>query len=127
MPLPFAPLLNDILVNLPPAARTAGASIVFSTNQVTYIALDTTVTALTGGTSPTIQFTLDRLGADGVWYNVWTSTTVGSPATNSMDIGPGLTNAAGSQHAVFTTQGRFSYIFTGTPTSITFSATLLGR
>lgn len=127
MPLPFAPLLNDVLVNLPSAARTAGSNIVFSTNQVTYIALDTSVTAFTGGTGPTIQFTVDRLGADNVWYNIWTSTPVGSPATNSMDIGPGLTNAAGTQHAVFTTQGRFSWVYTGSPTSITFSATLLGR
>ncbi len=127
MPTPFAPLLNDILVNLPPAARTAGSNIIFSTNQVTYIAMDTSVTAFTGGTGPTIQFTVDRLGADGVWYNVYTSTPVGSPATASVDLGPGFTTASGVQHAVFTTQGRFSWIYTGAPTSITFSATLLGR
>lgn len=127
MPMPFAPLLNDQLVSLPLAARATGLQVILNTNQVTYIAWDTNVTAFTGGTAPTIAFTLERLGADGVWYMVYNPTPTGSPQTVSTDIGPGFPNATGTQHAVFTTQARFTVIYTGAPTSITYSASLLGR
>lgn len=127
MPMPFAPLLNDQLVSLPLAARATGLQVILNTNQVTYIAMDTNVTTFTGGTAPTIAFTLERFGADGLWYMVFNSGTVGNPATTSTDIGPGFTSGAGTQHAVFTTQARFTVIFAGAPTSITYSASLLGR
>lgn len=130
MPVPFAPLLNDIVVSLPSAARTAGGNVVFSTNQITYIALDANVTAFTGGTAPSIALTVDRLGADNVWYNVWAGTPTGSPAAYSIDIGPGFTGSSsfiGNQHAVFTLSARFVWTYSGSPTSVTFSATLMGR
>lgn len=129
MPTPFGPLLNDILVNLPSQAQTAGSNVVFSTNQVTYMALDINVTAFTGGTGPTVVFNVDRLGADGVYYNIW-NLSVGSPTTFTFDLGPGFALSAGingTQHALFTTQGRFRWSFTGAPTSVTFSASILGR
>ena len=129
MPVPFAPALNDLLVNLPSGAQTAGSNIIFSTNQVTYMALDINVTAFTGGTGPTVVFAIDRFGADGVYYNVW-SLSVGSPTTFTFDLGPGFPNSPGingTQHAVFTAQGRFRWSFTGAPTSVTFSASILGR
>jgi hypothetical protein len=129
MPTPFAPLLNDLLVNLPSEAQTAGSNVVFNTNQTTYAALDINITAFTGGTAPTVVFALDRLGADGVYYNIW-SLSVGSPISFTFDLGPGFAFAPGingTQHAVFTTQARFRWSFTGSPTSVTFAASILGR
>lgn len=131
MPLPFAPLLNDILVALPSAAyTTASGSITFSTNQVTYMALDITLTSFTGGTTPSISFFIDRLGpADGVWYNVYSSGALTGATTISMDIGPGFAAATGTTHAVFTTQGRFRWAFGGavSPTAVTYSVSAIGR
>ena len=119
------------LIALPSAAVTAGnTGTSFSTTSIQFLAVDTNVTAFTGGTSPTVQFFVDRLGADGVWYNVWSGQTVGSPAKNTFDLGPGFaTNGPpnGSQHAVFTQTARFGWTFVGAPTSITFSASVVGR
>lgn len=134
MPTPYAPLLNDVLVGLPSAAYTASNSpITFNTNQVTYIAFDFTVTSFTGGTAPSIQFFIDRQGvADGVWYNVLSTSAITSATFNTWDLGPGFTSAAGpngSIHAIFTNQGRLRWTFGGSvaPTAVTFSASIIGR
>lgn len=134
MPMPFAPLMNDALVALPSAAYVAaGSPIVFSTNQITYIAFDVTVTSFTGGTAPNIQFFIDRLGlADGLWYNIMSTATISTATFNTWDLGPGFASTSppnGSAHAVFTTQARLRWAFGGTaaPTAVTFSASVIGR
>lgn len=134
MPLAFAALMNDVLVSLPSSAyTTTGSPIVFSTNQISYLAFDVTVTSFTGGTAPTIQFFIDRLGiADGLWYNIVSSQAFSAAGTNSWDIGPGFPSTSppnGATHAVLTTQGRFRWVFGGTanPTAVTFSASVIGR
>lgn len=141
MPYPFGPALNDILVQFPSSAPnivTGSGSATFSTNQVTYIAMDLTVTAITGGaTSPGIQFFVDRLAADGVtWSNIvnFTITSAVSPNNaTTLDLGPGFAafsgGTNGTQHAVFTTQGRLRWALVGgtPPTSVTFSTSLIGR
>lgn len=131
MPVPFAPLLNDILVAVPSAAyTTTSGTITFNTNQVTYMALDITITSFTGGTAPNITFFIDRLGpADGVWYNVYSTGALTGAGATSMDIGPGFAAATGTQHAVFTTQGRLRWAFGGTasPTAVTYSVSAIGR
>ncbi len=134
MPLPFSSILNSILVQIPSASYVAANSpVVFDTNQVTRGAFDVTVTSFTGGTSPTIQFFIDRLGiADGLWYPVLTGVSFSAPGIQSWDIGPGFPATSppnGSSHAVFTTQGRMRWVFAGTapPTAVTFSASLIGR
>ena len=122
------------LVTLPNAAYTSGQSpVVFSTAYITNIALDISVISFTGGTTPTIQFILERQGADGTYYNVLQSQTFSSAGTNTVDIGPGFANSFsppnGEQHAVFTQQARLRWVFGGTapPTSVTFSASAVGR
>ncbi|HEY6021615.1 MAG TPA: hypothetical protein VIY48_17630 [Candidatus Paceibacterota bacterium] len=133
MPTTFSSILNSILVGLPSATYDASLSpVVFDTNQVTRAAFDVTVTSFTGGTSPSIQFVIERLGlADGLWYSVL-STTISSASNQSWDLGPGFPATAppnGVSHAVFTTQGRLRWAFGGTvaPTAVTFSASLIGR
>ena len=128
-------LYPQTIVVLPGPSYTAGNTVVFDTTGLTYGALDITLTSFTGGTAPSATFTLQRQGADGVWYTVWTSGATNSPTVWSIDIGPNTTqqttgnaNApAAAVHAVFTAQGRFSYSFAGSPTSVAFTASLIGR
>lgn len=123
------------LIALPSAAYTSSipSSCTVSTAGITYAALDLTVTSFSGGTSPTIQFLLDRQGADGAWYNVLQSQTFSSGGTNSADLGPGFTNSFSPpnsvQHVVFTSTARLRWNFGGTApaTTVTFSASLVGR
>lgn len=119
------------LVAVQPGAQApSNAGMSFSTIAAAYLAVDINVTALTGGTTPSVQFFIDRLAADGLWYQVWASQTVGSPATSSFDLGPGFPSAGppnGTQHAVFTSTARFRWTSTGSPTSVTFSASVIGR
>lgn len=125
------------LMVLPSAAYTTSipASATFSTDGITYGALDFTLASFTGGTNPSITFLLDRLGADGVWYNVFASAAESSPVAYSVDLSPNVTeqnvgnqnSPAAAVHAVFTHQARFRWTFTGAPTSATFSASFIGR
>lgn len=114
---------------------TSGSTVVFDTSGVTYGALDVTLTSFSGGSSPTATFTLQRQGADGVWYTAWTSGAQNGAVTYSIDLSPsvpydttaGPNSPAASVHNVFTAMGRFVYAFGGSPTSVNFSASLIGR
>lgn len=120
------------LVALPSAAYTAAQSpAVFSTVGVSELAVDITVSSVTGGTSPTLQFFLERQAADGLWYLILnTPPGATSPTSFTFDVGPfslafGGTNSA--QHMVFTSQARLRWTYAGSPTSFTFSASVFGR
>lgn len=126
------------LITLPSAAYTSAvpAACTVSTDGITYGALDITLTAFTGGSAPTIQYYLERQGADGAWYQLLTTGALNSaPQTISIDISPGLSNqvqaplTSTSQHAVFSHTARLRWVLAGSvaPTSVTFSASLIGR
>lgn len=51
--------------------------------------LDINLTAL-GGTSPTIQFFWERLGADGTWYTIWSGSSLSAATKVSTSIGLGM-------------------------------------
>lgn len=55
------------------------------------IAVDVNITAKTG-TTPTVEFFVDRLGVDSVYYNIYDSGVVSNtaPTTKSDSIGAGL-------------------------------------
>lgn len=126
------------LVSLPSAAQATSGTQAFSTAGITYLAVDLTITSFTGGTTPTIVMNLDRLGADGTWYNVWPGNTTGQaqgtsglPVAFSVDVVPsGGTSWSppnGTQHGVLTSQARFRWTTTGAPTAVTFSLSIVGR
>lgn len=120
------------LATFPSAAYTTASSpVTFSTAGLTLMAIDVTVTSFSGGSSPTVQFFLDRLGVDSVYYTVWTSQSLNAAGANSVSIGPGFGSAfsgpVGVQYGVFTAFGRFRWVYTGSPTSVTFSASVVGR
>jgi len=114
------------ILSLASAAYTAsGVTGPLPTASVTELAVDANVTTITGGTSPSITFYLDRLGADGVWYRMWTSAAVIVAGSVSTSVDPN----GGATDAVLTDACRFGWTFGGTvaATSITFSASVVVR
>lgn len=56
------------------------------------VTLDCILSGLTGGTSPTVQFTVDRKAADdSTWVNLSTPTALSADGVETFVIGPGLT------------------------------------
>jgi hypothetical protein len=106
------------------AASNAGTS--FSTSLIGSLAVDITLTSFTGGSSPAVTYFVDRLGNDGVWYRIWTSTAASTATVITASIGPGITGT-GNASAVLTGTARFGWSSTGSPTAITFSASVSGR
>jgi len=114
------------LTYLSAAQAVANTGTSFSTANVSSLAVDITVTSFTGGTAPTVTYFVDRLGADGVWYRVWTSAALNTAGATSVQIGP-FPSGATIFTAVLTGTARFGWSSTGTPTAITFSASVIGR
>lgn len=128
--------LSKKLITLPSAAYTATvpASATVDTTGITNLAWDITLTSFTGGTTPSIQFYLERQGADGAWYQVSTTGALTTAQLISVDLSPsssGTTSAplsSTSQHNVVTQTMRMRWVFGGgaNPTAVTFSASLVG-
>lgn len=112
-----------VLLNQASAAQTTnGNSIDLVCDQYDQLAFDFNVTAFTGGTSPTVQFLIERKGADGTYYPIYTSAAIAAIGLTSVSIGPGLPNNAAIGNFV-----RMRWVFTGAPTSVTFSASILAK
>ena len=109
------------LLNQASAAQNAnGNSIDLSVAAFAQLAVDANVTALTG-TNPTIQFFVDRKGADGIYYQIWSSASINAIGATSDSIGPGLNKA---QSLGSTIRLRWTIGGTASPT-VTFSASLI--
>jgi hypothetical protein len=113
---------SSILYTLPSLARTAsGNSENINTTSSFELAFDANTT-LVSGTSPTLQFAIDRLGSDGVWYNIWLSPVRNTTGFDSKSIGTGLALPESSGSAI-----RIRWIIGGTSPSFTFSISLIGK
>jgi hypothetical protein len=87
------------------------------------IAVDINITSKQG-TSPTIQYFIDRLGVDGIYYPLWQSSVQStSPAQVSTSIGAGL---AISQSFAGTARFRWAIGGSSTP-GWTYSVSLIGK
>ncbi len=126
----------DVLWSYTGAAVTGnGDSGPIDTTRVSMVAFDLNVTALTGGTSPTVTFFVERQGADSNWYQVLSTSGITGALTVSVDISPGLTGTysappgSAQQHAVLSKAARVRWLFGGTvaPTSVAFTASFVGR
>ena len=89
--------------------------------QFTELAVDVNVSAVSG-TSPTLNLYVDRLGADGIWYTIYTAAQVTAVATVSTTIGNGAVTASGFGNTV-----RLRWVLGGTTPSFTFSASIIGK
>lgn len=110
------------------ADTTSDLEAAFDTSWCRYLRADFTVSVLTGGTAPTIQFVIEAQGADGAWYAVWSGTAIAAPGAQSVNIGPDVagSNAA---NAVLTGRARLRTVWAGTapPTSVTWTGSIIGK
>lgn|SRR5262245_16556537 len=87
------------------------------------LAVDVNITS-NQGTSPTIQFFVERLGTDGIWYPIYQSSTISSASTQvSASVGAGLSTTQSFGGTV-----RFRRAIGGSATpGFTYSASLQGK
>lgn len=103
------------------AQTTGGNSGNLAVDAYTEIAVDINITAVSG-TSPTLNLFVDRLGADGIWYPIWSSTQQTAVGQVSTSIGAGMLVAQGFGATV-----RLRWTIGGTTPSWTFSASIQGK
>jgi hypothetical protein len=111
-----------VILNLASAARATYTSGALAVGQYIELAFDIKVTALTGGTSPTVTFKLSRIGADGQLYQLYLPTAISAAGSFTASIGSGLTTNSSFGNSV-----QVDMVLTGAPTSITFSGSLIGK
>ena len=111
------------VLNQASAAQTAnGNSADLSVGQYTELTIDCNITAV-AGVNPTLQFFLDRKGADNVYYPIWQSVTVVATGQLSTSIGAGMSIAQGFGSTV-----RLRWIISGgSGQSFTFSTSIIGK
>ena len=97
---------------------TSGDSGPLQVGPLTTLAADVDCTTTAGGGTVTVF--VERLGADNVWYPIWSPTAISGAGATSTSIGPGCATAA-----VLTGIIRFRWAITGT--SVTFSVSLIAR
>jgi hypothetical protein len=85
------------------------------------LAVDINVTAVSG-TTPSMTLYVERQGADGNWYPIWTSSAITATGQTTTSVGPGCATTA-----VVTSILRFRAAITGTTPSFTMSASIIGR
>jgi hypothetical protein len=101
----------------------SGNSGILSVGNFAELAVDINITSKQG-TSPTIQYFIDRLGVDGVYYNIWTSSQYTStPQVVSQSIGAGLTLASSFGGTI-----QFRWVIGGSSTpGFIYSVSLIGK
>lgn len=104
-------------------AVTAGGVQMFPNNaNFPTCTVDIDITVLSGS-SPTLTVFLEREGADGVWYPIYSPSALNATGLTSTSVGPGCPT-----NAVLTSQLRFRWLIGGTSTpTVTFSVSIIGR
>lgn len=112
----------DVYV-LPSGTRTVnGESAALLVSGLTRVAFDVNVTTVAGTLSPAMTLHVDRMGADGIWYTIYSSPSITAARQVSTSIGQGMT--VGQSLAA---QLRVRWVITGTAPGFTFSASLVGK
>jgi len=73
------------------------------------------------GTTPTLTLAVDTLGADGVWYTLWTSASITAVGQTLASLG-----VEAAINTAFGTSVRLRWTIGGTTPSFTFSASITG-
>ncbi len=104
------------------AAITTGATHgPFNVGPFAELALDINITARSG-TSPTIQFFIDRIGADNVAYNIYASAAISATGQTSTSIGSGFVI-----NQSFGSSMQIRWVTGGTTPSFTTSVSIVGK
>lgn len=92
---------------------------------LTELAIDINVSTLTG-TSPTLQLTVNRKGADGQYYQIWQGASIAATGKQSVSIGAGF---SGSNTAPVSFGNLFQIVLVagGTVTSIVYTISIIGK
>ena len=86
------------------------------------LAVDINLTSLTGGVSPTFTYSLNRKGADGIYYLILTPTAISAAGKIIQHVGKGA-----AQNVLFGTVLQVLITFTGGPTGAAFTMSILGK
>lgn len=82
------------------------------------------LTALSGGSSPTVTVSLQQLDANSVWHTLASTSALNATGTANFSVGAGMDNGdmlkAGGSY-------RFSWAVTGTPATCSFQIAMSGR
>ena len=114
-----ATIYNQAATNTQTATGGSGVLVVGSYVE---LSIDCKVTALSG-TSPTVQFFVDRIDANGIPFPLWNSSTISVANTPvSQSIGAGL-----ALNVAFGNSIQFRWTITGTLPIITYSSSIIGK
>lgn len=113
---------SAVILNLPSLARATYSAQQFTgLGGYTELAIRFNVTALTGGTSPTVTFKISDLGDTGNIYQLEQATALSAAGVITYNIGAGLDNKS------FGDGIQVDMVLTGAPTSVTFSASIKAK
>jgi hypothetical protein len=125
--------VNRAPINLSPGATLTGSFVAAGTQTssdiaggtLTELAIDLNVTTITG-TSPTLQLTVNRKGADGVYYQIYQGASINATGKQSVSIGSGF---SGSNTAPVSFGNLFQVVLVagGTVTSIVYTISIQGK
>ncbi len=114
--------VTTTVLNQASAAQTAnGMSATLAVGAYRELLVTVNVSAV-AGTSPTLTLALDSLGADGVWYTLWTSAAITAVGQTIASLG-----IEASTNTAFGASVRLRWTIGGTTPSFTFSASITGR
>ena len=111
----------NLYVQASEAVTASGQTAALEVGPLTTLAVDVNVSAASG-TTPTLDLYVDRLGADGIWYQIWHGTQVTGAGQTSTSIGPSC-----ATNNVVTSTVRFRWVVGGTTPSFTFSCSIVAR
>lgn len=114
---------NTVFVLSAQSVSTNGNSAAFDVFAYESLSFFVNLTALSGGTTPSVQFTYQEVDDFGVWYDVTTLgaalTAVGTART-SVGEGAKVNDAIGKS-------GRIKWVVTGGPATATATVTVIGN
>jgi len=114
--------LSGTVLNTPSSAITVTTtSANLTVGNYKELALDVNISTITG-TTPTYQILVDRLGADGIYYNIYTGTAITAVGVVSINLGIGA-----STNVAFGNIIRIREVVGGTTPSATRSISVLGK
>ena len=114
--------LSGIVLNTPSTSiitTTTSANLLVGNYKE--LAIDINVSVVSG-TTPTYQLMVDRLGADGIYYNIYTGISITAIGIISINIGVGA-----STNVSFASNIRIREIIGGTIPSFTRSISIIGK
>ncbi len=109
---------TTLFVQQSETVTASGNSPALEVGPLTTLACDINCTAVAG--AGTVTFFVERQGADGNWYPIWSPAAISGAGVTSTSIGPGCATAA-----VLTGTLRCRWTIGGT--SVTYSVSIVAR